>query len=179
MTNIEFNFTLVLLILSTLEILGQKLLIESFFRFGIPFSRSVFNHQVDVSHDINKTIVKPEGKFKFISKTECIFASRFHFFSFFRFESIIPTKNICTIKNGKYEVISKLPLGMTLFILYMMVLFFLNYVTEPVLDINALFPVIFLLVITAMYFIEHHRVGVMKKELREILGLNETADSKA
>jgi hypothetical protein len=130
-------------------------------------------------HDINKTIVKAEGKFKFISKSECIFTSRFHFLSFFRFESILPTKNICTVKNGKYEVVSKLPLGMPLFIFYMLVLYFLNYVTEPAIDINALFPVIFILVIVATYFIEHHRLGVMKKELREIVGLDETAGIKA
>jgi len=179
---IDFTFTFIILVL--IEITGLKMMIPFFYRFGIPFHKESFTKNAIINYELNKTIIKSAGKYKFVSNFECIFTGIIHL-RFFSFDDITISSNICRIYGNKIEIISRIPIVLSLYIIYS----FLKLLTIDkeffeLLKINKIefydfiFPIAGLVFAVILYFLELNKISIMKKELNELLFNKENLQQK-
>lgn len=171
----ELDFSLILSILALIEITGQKMMIPFFFKYGIPFQKESFTQSVIINHELNKTIIKPAGKYKFVSKSECIFTAKIKL-AFFSFDDITISSNICRIRGNQVEIISRFPLSLLLLFIY--AVFNLNAISGEFFELlknsriayyDFIFPVAALIFAAMLYNLELKKLSKLKEELKEIL----------
>lgn len=175
MTINESDFTFIFIILVIIEITGIKLMIPFFYKSGIPFKKESFTKAVVINHELNKTIIKAQGKYKFVSKFECIFTARIQL-NFFSWDDITISSNICRIYGNKVEIISRIPLVLSLYLVYSIFKLLTN-VKEffELLNNNKLesyhfiFPIAGLAILALICYLELSKLSKLKKELNELL----------
>ena len=175
MTIYELDFTFAFLILVLIEITGLKMMIPFFYKFGIPFHKESFTKTAIINYELNKTIIKSQGKYKFVSKFKCIFTARIHL-NFLSFDDITISSNICKIYGDKIEIISRIPLVISLYLIYS-IFKVLTIVKEffELLKINEIesydfiFPIAGLTIVIIIYNLELNKISKLKKELKELL----------
>jgi len=172
MTIHELDFTLIYLVLTLIEIIGAKLMIPFFYKFGITFHKESFTENVIINHELNKTINRTYGKYKFISKSKCIFTAKIHLSKsiFLSNDDITVSKNICNIRGNQVEIISQFPLIPALCCIYIIFIQLFGLLQNNKNEtFNLIFPIASLVVITILYFVELNKFYKLKKELNELL----------
>lgn len=161
------------------EMISVQSFNKFFFRIGIP----VFRRTIDVTGthraiELNNTIKKSVGKFRFTSPNTVYFLSQTFWFRMFRITTPFPLRAIGTIiPDNKIEIVGRVPLGTTLFILFWLLAWTSGSFSIAALTMGnfsgvgfGLFGWAFAgLLIAISNPIEMGRMETMIKELREIV----------
>jgi hypothetical protein len=171
---LTWNLGVFFLLLSIIEMISVHSFWTVFYRVGIPvFNRTLDINTADLAIHPCQTIKKSEGKFQFSADNRVYFTSRIFFFRLFRFVTPFPLKIVGTTKaNNKIDLVGRLPIGMTMFILCWLFGWTVVAVSSEFLNSIA-FGLIgwgFVgIMIIISYWIEKQRVETMIEELVIIL----------
>ncbi len=101
------------------ESFASRLFVPFFFESGFPVYRSTIITDVyDLSFPVNQTILKAQGKYRFVDKDKVYFFSHP---KFFRISTPFLFKAVGILNKNKIEIRAKIPLGTTLFILFFII----------------------------------------------------------
>lgn len=168
--DIYFFIIIVLGLFTVIEQIAVQRFNRFFFNSGIKVKNTIIHTtgwRIKIPSD---TVIKlGEGKFSFTSDNRVYFLSQLFWFEMFRVNTPFPIRSVATIRyDNRIEVVSRIPLSATLFI----VGFFFLYFSVAAAEIKEFIWVgagIFLFLVALSYFIENRRLKIMIEELKSII----------
>lgn len=163
--------------LAIIEMFSVRSFSRVFFKIGIPICRQSINiNTEDLNIEYDEIIKKSEGRFKFTADHKVYFLSQRFWFKFFNLRTPFPFKTIGSITPNKIELVARVPLGTSLFLLFWLIGWSggniatsYNAGSKTEISLGALGWVIAALIAFISYKVEMSRFKKMIKELKEII----------